>query len=154
MSPKSSFASGNKLAVFPPSSEPEFESALAGAFENRRFAPGECLFREKDSADGLYILREGKVGLELAGAESGPVALTTCGPRMLIGAGAAVSGRTREYTARALTAVVADFVSREALMARMRSYLPFALQISQLLTAEVARTNQLAVCLRLGKKPA
>lgn len=154
MSAKISTTYWNRLAVFPPSTEPEFESALKGTFDRRQFEPGEFVFREKDSSDGLYILREGKVGLEITGSDNGTFTVTTCGPSMLIGAGAAVSGRPREYTARALTRVTADFVPREIVMARMRTYLPFALQISQLLAAEVARTNQLALKLRTGKVPA
>ena len=132
MSPKTSTTYRNPLAVSQPSTEPQFESALEGTLERRQFAPGECLFHEKDPSDGLYILRES----------------------MLIGAGAAVSGRPREYTARALTKVTADFVSREVIMSKMRAYLPFALQISQLLAADVERTNQFALRLRTGKMPA
>jgi CRP-like cAMP-binding protein len=152
MSPKTS-TYRDRLAVFPPSTEPEFESALEGMLQRKQFVPGECLFHEKNLSDGLYILREGKVGLEIAGADNGTVAVATCGPSMLIGAGAAVSGRAREYTARALTKVTTDFVSREVILTRMRACLPFALQISQLLAAEVARTNQLVLRMRMGEMP-
>jgi|SRR5215469_5727993 len=154
MSPKTSTTHQNRLAVFQPSTVPEFESALEGTLERRQFAPGECLFHEKDPSDGLYILREGKVRLEIASADSATIEVANCGPSMLIGAGAAVSGRPREYTARALARVTADFVSREVIMSRMRAYLPFALQISQLLAADVERTNQFALRLRTGKMPA
>jgi CRP-like cAMP-binding protein len=45
--------------------EPRHLEFMTGCARNVRFASGEFLFREGDPANALYLVREGRVGLEV-----------------------------------------------------------------------------------------
>jgi CRP-like cAMP-binding protein len=56
---------------------PERVDLLAGCGANVHFDPGELLFREGESADTFYLLREGQVTLETYAPGRGPVVIET-----------------------------------------------------------------------------
>jgi CRP/FNR family transcriptional regulator, cyclic AMP receptor protein len=57
--------------------EPEYLTLLAGCASNVRFSQGSFLFREGGEADRCFLIREGKVALEIAAAGRGPIIVQT-----------------------------------------------------------------------------
>jgi CRP/FNR family cyclic AMP-dependent transcriptional regulator len=57
--------------------EPEYLTLLAGCAMNVRFREGAFLFREGEAADRCFLIREGKVALEIAGAGRGSIIVQT-----------------------------------------------------------------------------
>ena len=51
--------------------EPAHIQLLAGCARNHRFAAGEYLFREGDPANEFFLIRQGKVALEIAATGQG-----------------------------------------------------------------------------------
>ncbi len=62
---------------------------IASCGKNVRFNPGELIFREGEPANHFYIVRHGKVGLEVFAPEAGPITVETLGEGEV---GDAVSG--------------------------------------------------------------
>jgi CRP-like cAMP-binding protein len=58
--------------------KPEFLELLAGCAKNVVFQADETLFREGDPADEFYLIRQGRVALQLEGP-GGPISIQTCG---------------------------------------------------------------------------
>lgn len=79
----------------------DYTDVVSGCAKNVRFEPGEYLFREGDVADQLYLLRSGRVALEV---ESGhePVAIQTVGESEIVGASWLVPPYRRGLSAKAL----------------------------------------------------
>ena len=57
--------------------DPQYLDLIAGCGANVRFQPGEYVFREGEPADTFYLLRHGKVALEVHLPERGPVTIQT-----------------------------------------------------------------------------
>lgn len=66
--------------------DPSHLSTLAGCGRNQAFEAGSYLFREGDPADVFYILRRGRVALEVALPDRGPVAIDSAGAGEVVGA--------------------------------------------------------------------
>ena len=64
---------------------PERVELLAGCGANVHFDPGETLFREGDSADTFYLLREGAIALETYVPNRGPVVIETLDAGEVVG---------------------------------------------------------------------
>lgn len=63
----------------------EHVSLLAGCAINMILEPGETIFRQDEPADGFYLLRRGRVAVEIAVAGRGPIVVETLGPDDLLG---------------------------------------------------------------------
>ena len=59
--------------------EGEYLALLAGCAMNVRFTAGSFLFREGDPADRCFLIREGKISLEIAAAGRGSIIVQTLG---------------------------------------------------------------------------
>jgi CRP/FNR family transcriptional regulator, cyclic AMP receptor protein len=57
--------------------EPEYLALLAGCASNVRFNEGSFLFREGDAADQCFLIREGKIALEIAAPGRGSIIVQT-----------------------------------------------------------------------------
>jgi CRP/FNR family transcriptional regulator, cyclic AMP receptor protein len=57
--------------------EPEYLALLAGCASNVRFNEGSLLFREGDAADRCFLIREGKIALEIAAPGRGSIIVQT-----------------------------------------------------------------------------
>lgn len=81
---------------------------VAGCAVNAHFRPGEQLFREGEQADTFYVVRSGRVALEMR-TPTGPVVLDTAGEGEVVGWSWLVAPYRWTFDARALeeTAVVA-----------------------------------------------
>lgn len=64
---------------------PEGIRVLVGCAKNLRFEPGRLLLREGEDADVFYLVREGRVALELHVPGRGDVRMETLGPGDVVG---------------------------------------------------------------------
>jgi CRP/FNR family transcriptional regulator, cyclic AMP receptor protein len=55
----------------------EYIKLIAGCSSNARFDAGEMVFRSGEDADWFYIVRQGKVALEMWSPERGPITIQT-----------------------------------------------------------------------------
>ncbi|HUN64954.1 MAG TPA: cyclic nucleotide-binding domain-containing protein [Bacteroidota bacterium] len=60
-------------------------SLVAGCAANVRFDPNQLLFREGEEANAFYIIRQGKIAVEVYGAERGPIIIDTLGEGDILG---------------------------------------------------------------------
>ena len=58
---------------------------LAGCGRNERYEEGSFLFRENEPADHFFILRHGKVRVEIHSSRRGPIVLETLGAGEVLG---------------------------------------------------------------------
>ena len=58
---------------------------LVGCASNVRFNEGEFIFRVGEEANRFYLLRHGKVALEIFSPESGPLTILTLGEGEILG---------------------------------------------------------------------
>jgi cAMP-binding proteins - catabolite gene activator and regulatory subunit of cAMP-dependent protein kinases len=79
----------------------EYIDILTGCAKNVRFEPGQYLFHEGDIADQLYLLRSGRVALEVA-KPGAPVTIQTVGESEIVGASWLVPPYRRGLSARAV----------------------------------------------------
>jgi len=70
------------FAAFPA----EQSALLAGCARNHRFAAGQYLFHEGQAADEFYLIRHGRVALEIAAPGRAPVVFSTLGDGEIVGA--------------------------------------------------------------------
>jgi CRP/FNR family cyclic AMP-dependent transcriptional regulator len=57
--------------------EPQYLKLITGCASNVRFDAGTYIFREGEQASLFYLIREGKVALEIHGAQRGPITIET-----------------------------------------------------------------------------
>jgi CRP-like cAMP-binding protein len=58
---------------------------LVGCASNVRFKAGEFLFHEGEEANQFYMIREGKVAIQIQGAERGSITVQTVGEGDILG---------------------------------------------------------------------
>jgi len=87
--------------------EAEHFAVLVGCAANVRFEPGEFLCREGEPADNFYLVRHGRVTLELFVPQKGPVRIQTLDAGEVVGWSWLVEPYTWHFDARALEPVVA-----------------------------------------------
>jgi CRP-like cAMP-binding protein len=58
---------------------------ITGCASNVRFDPGQYIFREGEEANQFYILRHGKVALEIVAPQRGPLVVETLGEGDILG---------------------------------------------------------------------
>jgi CRP-like cAMP-binding protein len=85
----------------------EHLGVLVGCAVHVRFEPGEFLCREGEPADNFYLIRHGRVTLEMFVPQKGPVRLQTLDPGEVVGWSWLVEPYTWHFDARALEGVVA-----------------------------------------------
>jgi CRP-like cAMP-binding protein len=83
----------------------EFLELVCGCAKNVRFEPGKYLFREGGSADQLYLIREGRVSLEIAAPGIDAVTFQTVGEGEIVGVSWLFPPYRWNYDVRALDRV-------------------------------------------------
>ncbi len=58
---------------------------IAGCGHNVHFRPGRYLFREGEPADAFFLVRSGRVAIEVAPSAGPPLVVSTAGPGSLVG---------------------------------------------------------------------
>ena len=65
--------------------DPRHLKILVGCASNVRFNAGQFLFHEGEEANEFYMIREGKVAVQIQGAERGPIIVQTIGEGEVLG---------------------------------------------------------------------
>lgn len=84
---------------------PEFTRLVCGCTRNVTFAPGDYLLREGQDANEFYLLRAGRVAIEVAAAGRGILPLMTAGEGEIVGLSWLIPPYRWRHDARALTQV-------------------------------------------------
>jgi CRP/FNR family transcriptional regulator, cyclic AMP receptor protein len=65
--------------------DPAFCQLVTGCAKNVRFEAGQALFREGEAADELYLLRQGRVALQISAPGRGTITIQTLGEGEIVG---------------------------------------------------------------------
>ena len=82
--------------------QPAYLALLVGCTANARFGEGSFLFREGEPADRFFLIRHGKVGLEIAAPPHGPVVVQTLADGDVLGFSWLFEPHVWQFDARAL----------------------------------------------------
>jgi len=93
--------------------EPRYLALVAGCAKNLHFEAGEYLIREGESADQFFVIRHGKVAVEVHVPGRPPVTVQTVGEGEIVGASWLLPPYRWAYDAKAI-----DFVRATALDAK------------------------------------
>ena len=85
--------------------EPEYVALLAGCAANVRFREGSFLFREGDPAGQCFLIREGKMALEIAAPGRGAIIVQTLGAGDVTGFSWLLEPHQWEFDGRAVEPV-------------------------------------------------
>jgi CRP-like cAMP-binding protein len=81
---------------------PEHGDLVAGCARNHRFPAGEYLFHEGDAADEFFLIRHGRVALEITAPGQAPIVFATLGEGEIVGASWLVPPYRSMFDARAV----------------------------------------------------
>ncbi|MGO9359530.1 MAG: cyclic nucleotide-binding domain-containing protein [Xanthobacteraceae bacterium] len=84
---------------------PEHGTLVAGCARNHRFDVGHYLFREGDPANEFFLIRHGKVALEIVAPGQAPIVFATLGEGEIVGAAWLVPPYRWTFDARAIEQV-------------------------------------------------
>ena len=85
--------------------EPEYVALLAGCAANVRFREGSFLFREGDPAGQCFLIREGKMALEIAAPGRGAIIVQSLGAGDVTGFSWLLEPHQWEFDGRAVEPV-------------------------------------------------
>ncbi|HEY8595951.1 MAG TPA: cyclic nucleotide-binding domain-containing protein [Devosiaceae bacterium] len=63
----------------------DFRKLVTGCARNVRYEAGQYLFREGEPTDQIFLVRHGRIALQIASPERGPVTFQTIGPDEIVG---------------------------------------------------------------------
>src|SRR5690349_1140035 len=81
---------------------PGYLELVLGCSSNVRFAPGEFIFREEEEADQFYLLRHGRVALEVFAPDRGTLTIQTLTEGDILGWSWLIPPHRWRFDARAL----------------------------------------------------
>jgi CRP-like cAMP-binding protein len=81
---------------------PAHLALVTGCARNHRFDAASYLFREGEAADEFFLIRHGRVALEIAAPGRAPIVFATLGPGEIVGASWLVPPYRWMFDARAL----------------------------------------------------
>ncbi|GAN35232.1 MAG: cyclic nucleotide-binding domain-containing protein [Candidatus Brocadia sp. AMX2] len=82
--------------------EPKHLKIIVGCASNVRFDAGQFILREGEEANNFYIIRHGKVSLEIFTQDRGPITIQTIGEGEVLGWSWLIPPYHWHYDARAL----------------------------------------------------
>jgi CRP-like cAMP-binding protein len=83
--------------------KPEHLELMTGCAANVQFQPDEYLFKEGDESNAFYILRSGRVAIEIIAPGVEKIILQTCGEEETVGWSWLVGPHGWRYAGRAVT---------------------------------------------------
>lgn len=104
---------------------------IAGCARNIRYEAGEYIGRLGEPADNFWLVREGRVGLEVHTADRGPLQLQTLGVNDVLGWSWLVPPNQWHFDARALTPVRALIIDGKCLRGKFESDYELGYQMMQ-----------------------
>lgn len=81
---------------------PEYSQLVAGCARNHRFDAEQFLFHEGDQADEFFLIRQGKVALEISAPGREPIVIATLGAGEIVGASWVIPPYRWTFDARAV----------------------------------------------------
>ncbi|MCX6641651.1 MAG: cyclic nucleotide-binding domain-containing protein [bacterium] len=81
--------------------EPKYLQLIVGCASNVRFDPEQCIYKEGEPVDQFYLIRQGRVGLEINVPNKGPVVIQTITEGDLLGWSWLMPPYVARFTARA-----------------------------------------------------
>lgn len=96
-------------------------SLVCGCAKNVRFEAKQYLFHQGDSADDLYLLRHGRVALEIAAPGRGALRFQTIEPGDVVGASWLIPPYRWQYDAQALELTRAIAIDASCLRGKCES---------------------------------
>jgi CRP-like cAMP-binding protein len=91
---------------------------VAGCARNVAYAPGELLLAEGDPADTLFLVRRGRIAIEIHAPGRGPIVIETVGPGAAVGWSWLFPPYRWQFDARAAVAVGVVAVDAACLRAK------------------------------------
>lgn len=82
--------------------DPKYLKLLVGCATNVRFNAGQFILRDGGDADSFYLIRQGRVAVEIAAPGRGPVVIQTLGEGDALGWSWLVPPYKRRFDARAV----------------------------------------------------
>jgi CRP-like cAMP-binding protein len=86
---------------------PDYIRLLAGCAKNVRFEAGQAIFREGEDADQFYLIRDGRVALEVFTPDRGSASILTLGPGDALGWSWLIPPYKWRFDARAIETTLA-----------------------------------------------
>lgn len=80
----------------------EYNQLIAGCARNHRFEAEQYLFHEGEAANEFFLIRDGKVALEITAPGCPPIIIATLGPGEIVGASWLVPPYRWTFDARAV----------------------------------------------------
>lgn len=117
--------------------EPDALEAFDGIKSTQTCQKGTVLFREGQTARGVFLLCEGRVRLSICSESGRRMTVRVAGPGEMLGLSAAVSGGCYEVTAEALDAVQVAAVRRTDLLHFLHEHRDVCLQVVNLLSEDL-----------------
>lgn len=97
---------------------PEHSKLIVGCARNHRFDEGGYLFREGEPANEFFLIRHGKVALEIVAPGQAPIVFATLGEGEIVGASWLVPPYRWTFDARAVELVRAIGIDAACLRAK------------------------------------
>lgn len=117
--------------------EPEALEAFEGIKSTQTCQKGTVLFREGQTARGVFLLCEGRVRLSICSESGNRMTVRVAGPGEVLGLSAALSGGGYEVTAEALDGVQVAAVRRKDLLHFLHEHREVCLQVVNLLSEDL-----------------
>ena len=123
----------------------QYRPLLVGCASNVRFAAGEYIFREGGEADHFYLIREGKVSLEVCSRKHQPIGVHTLSEGDVLGWSWLIPPYRWHFDAHAVEPVRAFALDGKCLRAKCEEdhHLGYALmkQVAQITTHRLHATR-------------
>ena|ERR1700690_2347782 len=81
--------------------EPSYMGLVVGCASNRRFKAGDYIFKEGSEANEFYLIRSGRVALEIFAPQRTPIVVETLGEGEILGWSWLIPPYFRKFHARA-----------------------------------------------------
>jgi CRP/FNR family transcriptional regulator len=117
--------------------EPDALAAFDGIKSTETRPKGTVLFREGQTARGVFLLCEGRVRLSLCSESGRRMTVRVAGAGEVLGLSAAVSGGCHEVTAETLEGVQVAAVRRKDLLRFLHEHPDVCLQVVNLLSEDL-----------------
>jgi CRP/FNR family transcriptional regulator, cyclic AMP receptor protein len=117
---------------------------IAGCASNVHFAEGQYIFRQGEVANLFYVIRRGRVTLEIHSPERGPLVIETVDEGEVLGWSWLVAPHTYFFDARAVVPVSATALDGACLRGKSETDPELGYQLLKRVTAEMYKRLQSA----------
>jgi len=120
----------------------EFYAPVERSAVTKTFSTHTLLFQRGDPAQGVYLIRTGRVALSLVNVPTQPPRIV--GPGTLLGLPSAMGGRPYSLTAEAIEPVEAGFIPREEVLNLLTQRTDICLAVAKGLATELTESRRQA----------